>query len=234
MCSRSLASMLVALTVTPALSLMLLVEPGRPATASPRSRGGPAPLRRGAVERRRQPARVRSPPGVAALAGLALIPALDGPVIPSFKDRDLLVHLDGPPGTSRPEMRRIVARASRELRGGARRQRRRRPSRARRHRRPGRRRQLERDLGQGRPDADYDATKAAIENVVDGYPGFNRTRADLREAADPRRRRARRQAGRGRRRRERRPRRADRRDRRPLLVRVYGEDLGVLRQQAAG
>ena len=37
-------------------------------------------------------------------------------MIPSFKDRDLLVHLDGPPGTSRPEMSRIVARASRELR----------------------------------------------------------------------------------------------------------------------
>ena len=32
-----------------------------------------------------------------------------------FQDRNFLVHLDGPPGTSRTEMRRIVTRVSREV-----------------------------------------------------------------------------------------------------------------------
>ena len=61
------------------------------------------------------------------------------------------------------------------------------------------RRRLRRDEGQrSRPSSK-------------GYPGLRARRADLREAADPRRRRARRPAGRGRRAPERRPRRADRR-----------------------
>ena len=91
--SRSLASMLVALTVTPALSLMLLVDSrGAARGESPLARLARAALRRGArAGRREAAARCSSPPRVAALAGLALIPALDGPVIPSFKDRDVLV-----------------------------------------------------------------------------------------------------------------------------------------------
>ena len=111
---------------------------------------------------------------VAALAGLAVIPALDGPVIPSFKDRNLVVHLDGPPGTSRGEMSRIVARASRDLRAV-----------------PG----VSDVAGHvGRAvtgdqvvdvnsselwvkvasDADYDATRTSIDNVLKNYAGLNR------------------------------------------------------------
>jgi CzcA family heavy metal efflux pump len=227
------ASMLVALTVTPALSLMLF--------SRVRGDGRESPLLKW-TQRRYDAAlsRVVSRPraafvagGVAVLAGLALIPALDGPVIPSFKDRDLLVHLDGPPGTSRPEMSRIVARANRDLRAL-----------------PG-----VRDVGGhvGRavtgdqvvdvnsselwvkidPDADYDATKASVQRVIDGYPGFGRSvltyeKQRLRDvgAVDDR------QAG------DASASSADLdvltgADRRPLVVRVFGEDLGVLNRQAA-
>ena len=145
-------SMVVALVFTPALSLMLMARPGR-------GGGGPSPLARwtsgryeGAVTRVvARPAIAFAAGGLAVLAGLALIPALHGPVIPSFKDRDLLVHLDGPPGTSRPEMSRIVERAGRDLRAVPGVAGRGQPHRPRGHRRPGRRRQLERAVGQDRP-----------------------------------------------------------------------------------
>jgi Cu/Ag efflux pump CusA len=226
-----LASMVVALTLTPALSLMLLSKPGR-AGASPLTRW---PERHYGAALARVLARPRlliAGVAVAALAGLAIIPALSGPVIPNFKDRDFVVHMDGPPGTSRLEMSRIVARASKELRAL-----------------PG-----VQDVGAhiGRAvtgdqvvdvnsseiwvrvdeDADYGKAKTAIENVVNGYPGlthqvvsYERQRIRDVAAVDDRQSES----------------VADQSgdldvltgvDRRPLLVRVYGEDLGVLRTQA--
>jgi Cu/Ag efflux pump CusA len=222
------ASMVVALTVTPVLSSLLL--PGR------RGSGEPRPAARYGAALARVVARPRwvlAGAGVALAAGLALIPVLNGPVIPSFKDRSIVAHLDAAPGTGRPEMARIVARASRELRSI-----------------PG-----VSDVGAhlGRavtgdqvvdvnsselwitldPDADYDATRAAVERVVAGYPGFAHSLAtyeqqrirdvaavDDRQAGHP---------GAG---------SADLDvltgvDRRPLVVRVYGEDPTVLREQAA-
>ena len=112
-----LASMLVALTVTPALSLLLLAN---------------APL-----ERRESPLVGRlqrgyngmlcadhphTAPGaivavaVLVLVGLAVLPFLGQSLLPSFKETELLIQLEAAPGTSRPEMNRIVAQASRELR----------------------------------------------------------------------------------------------------------------------
>ena len=162
---------------------------------------------------------------VAALAGLAVIPALDGPLIPSFKDRNFVVHLDGPPGTSRIEMSRIVARASRELRSV-----------------PGvsdvaghvgravtgdqvvdvNSSELWVKVASG---ADYDATKASIKNVLKDYAGLNRSvltyekqrirdvgALDDRQAADAASRSSDLDVLTG-------------TDRRPLVVRVYGENL---------
>ncbi|MEP6954980.1 MAG: efflux RND transporter permease subunit [Solirubrobacteraceae bacterium] len=227
------ASMVVALTVTPALSLLLYSKLPRAGRESPLVRWTRA---RYDVALSRVIARPRAAliaAGAVLLAGLALIPALHGPVIPTFRDRDLLVHFDGPPGTSRPEMRRIVARASRELRalpgvsdvGGH----------------VGRAvtgdqvvdvNSSELWVKVGR-DADYDATKASVGRVVDGYPGlrhevltYERQRIRDVAAADDR------QAGAAS------PASADLdvltgADRRPLVVRVFGEDLTVLRRQAA-
>jgi Cu/Ag efflux pump CusA len=52
----------------------------------------------------------------AAVVGLAMLPLLGTSVIPSFKDRDVLVRLDAEPGTSNPRMTRIATKVSRQLR----------------------------------------------------------------------------------------------------------------------
>ena len=169
------ASLLVALTVTPALSVFLFPKMPGPGRASPLLRRARARYD-GALSRiAARPVPVLIGAGVVALAGLAMIPALHGPVIPAFHDRDLLVHFDGPAGTSQPEMSRIVARVARDLRAV-----------------PG-----VQDVGGhlGRavtgdqvvdvnsselwvkldPKADYDDTRAAVVRTVDGYPGFKRS-----------------------------------------------------------
>ena len=226
------ASFVVALTLTPALSLFLL--------PSGRARRDTRPLAwtkaryDGALQRLLRAPRIAFiAAGLVALAGVALIPVLDGPVVPAFKDRDLLVHLDAPPGTSRPEMSRIVSRAGRELAGvrGV--------------------RDVSGHLGRAitgdqvvdvnaselwvrlDDDADYDATAAAVRRVVDGYPGFahsvqtyekQRIRdvgtLDDRQADAPPSSSADLDVLTG-------------RDERPLVVRIFGEDLGVLQAQAA-
>lgn len=111
-----LASLVVAVTVTPALSLLLL---------------GHAPLeqRPSPLVRRMQNGYERAVSRIigrprAALAGLALVVALGlavtpfiaRVVFPRFKERDLLIHLRSAPGTSQPEMSRIAGRMSHELR----------------------------------------------------------------------------------------------------------------------
>jgi Cu/Ag efflux pump CusA len=225
------ASFAVALTVTPALCSLLL--PGaREIRRSPllgrALRAHAAALARVIT----RPRWVIAAAGAALVAGIAIIPALHGPVVPAFKDRDFLVQLAGPPGTSRPEMARIVSRASNELRSI-----------------PG-----VNDVGAhlGRAvtgdqvvdvnsaeiwvkvdqDANYDATRDSIQNVAAGYPGithdvvtYEKQRVRDVAAIDDK------QAG-------------DAgansgdldvltgKDRRPLVVRVYGEDPKVLRRQA--
>jgi CzcA family heavy metal efflux pump len=110
------ASMLVALTLGPALSLMLLSR------GSPAGRDTPL-LRRlaarysGALSRLlRRPRAVLIAAAAAAAVGLAMLPLLGTALIPSFKDRDMLVRLDGEPGTSNPRMTRMATDLSRELR----------------------------------------------------------------------------------------------------------------------
>ena len=54
--------------------------------------------------------------GVAGLAALAVLPFLGTSPIPSFKDEDVLVRLEAPPGTSNPRMTQIATQVTRELR----------------------------------------------------------------------------------------------------------------------
>jgi CzcA family heavy metal efflux pump len=148
---------------------------------------------------------------VLALAGLVVVPQLRQSPVPTFKETDFLVELDGPAGTSLTEMDRITATASQELKAI-----------------PG-----VRDVGGhvGRavtsdrvvspnasvlwvsinPQADYDKTVAAISQVVKGYPGIdsdvktyseNRIK-DVQGAADE-----------------------------AVDVRLFGQDLDVLRAKA--
>jgi len=172
-----LASMVVALTVTPALSVLLLPRPGRPGRGeSPlagRLLGGYHSALARAVA---APRAVFLAAGVIVLVGLAVLPLLSRPqsTLPSFKERDLLIRWDGTPGTSGPEMTRVVAQASRELRslpgvrnvGGH----------------VGRAVMSDQVVGINSgelwvsvdPKADYDKTVASIQEVVDGYPGLER------------------------------------------------------------
>ena len=206
------ASMLVALTVTPALALLLL----------PR-----APLKRnesrfaGWLARgydRALAATTSRPRGAYAgalalgVAGFLTVPFLTGSALPSFQDGNLLIDLHAVPGTSLPEMDRITDRMGVELAAV-----------------PG-----VTDVGAhiGRaissdqvvsvdaaqlwvsldPGADHDATVEALSAVVAGYPGISheiRTYSDERIA------------------------RVLSETEAPIDVRVYGHDAELLREQAA-
>ncbi|HKZ54172.1 MAG TPA: efflux RND transporter permease subunit [Anaerolineales bacterium] len=209
------ASMLVALTVTPALSLILLSS----ISAAPdQRRESPlvARLQRGYDKALAwtlpRPRLAYATVVVLGLAGIAAVPLL-GPrqLLPSFREPYLLIQWEGAPATSRAEMDRIVARASQELRAI-----------------PG-----VRDVGAhvGRavfgdqvvginsaqlwvnvdPKADYEATVAAVQETVDGYAGLDREVSTYLQQTLSQ---AKSNPGDG------------------ITVRVFGEGLRVLRNQA--
>lgn len=168
-----LASMAVALTVTPALCLILL---GRVPTerVSPLvgwlQRGYTAMLSRIIAS----PRPVYAITVIAVFAGLGVWPLLGTSLLPSFKERDFLMHWLTPPGTSHAEMYRMTVAASKELRSI-----------------PGVRnfgahigRALVADEVVGidftenwisiDPKVDYDETLKSVQDTVDGYPGIYR------------------------------------------------------------
>lgn len=169
-----LASMVVALTVTPALCLVL--------------------LNRAAIEKRESPlvpwlkriygailSRVIQDPRatiatalVIVVAGLGVWPFLGASLLPEFKERDFLMHWVPAEGTSHPETFRITQAASREIRAI-----------------PGVRNfgaHIGRAIGGDEPyginftenwisvdpKVDYDQTRASVEAAVAGYPGLYR------------------------------------------------------------
>jgi CzcA family heavy metal efflux pump len=209
-----LASMLVALTVTPALSLLLLANAPLERRQPPLARWLQAGYQRALAPVLRTRARATLA-GASALAvlllGLAAVPLLEQDLAPSFRDSDLLVRLNGTPGTSHPEMTRVTALASRELRAipgvesvGA---------------HVGRAVMSDQAVGVNsgelwvRVDAggDYDQTVAAVREVVDGFPGL-----DGELLTYPKQRIEQVLGG----------------DHDGIVVRVYGQDLEVLRAKA--
>jgi CzcA family heavy metal efflux pump len=205
------ASMLVALTVTPALTLLL-------------ARKAPGDRREVPVVRWLQPRYASTlgwmvgrprvvllAAGAIVVAGIVAVPFLSQSLLPTFKETELLIRWQGAPGTSLPEMNRITTLASRELRSiegvqnvGA-------------------------DVGRAvtsdqvvsansaemwvsiDPDADYDETADAIRDTVAGYPGlagsvqtFSNERVSDALAGSEN----------------------------DVTVRLYGENLGVLRTKA--
>jgi Cu/Ag efflux pump CusA len=109
------ASMLVALTLTPALSLLLLAKAPLPRSTPPwlgwlrRSydRVAPRLLTRTGV--------AFAVAGVVAACGLIATPFLDTSMRPALKEPDVLVHIEAPPGTSLPRMTEITRQAVRDL-----------------------------------------------------------------------------------------------------------------------
>jgi len=169
------ASMLVALTVTPVLSLMLLGKGGRAAGERPllaRLSGLYEDVLRNAIAARRK---LFLAAAVAVVGGIALWPLLGQSLLPALKERELLVNWTTAPGTSYAETYRITSRVSRELKTI-----------------PGVRnvgahvgRAVTGDQVVGinssqiwvsiDPAADYDRTVAAVRETIDGYPGSERS-----------------------------------------------------------
>jgi CzcA family heavy metal efflux pump len=206
-----LASLVVALTVTPALALILLAKAPIERRESPLVRW----LQRGYIgalgRALRHPTRVYAAIAVVVIGGLATVPTLGEELFPTFKERNFFMHFATAPGTSRDEEVRMIENVSARLRTipgvqsfGA-------------------------HIGQALladevagvnfgelwisidPKVDYDETVARIEALAEEYPGMRRNVLTyLRERTDET------LSGAG----------------DALVVRIYGEDLGVLRTKA--
>jgi CzcA family heavy metal efflux pump len=205
-----LASIVVALTVTPVLALLLGgigSAPRESLLVSGLQRGYRAML----SQVLHNPRASILGAGVVILVALAAWPGLRQSLIPDFKERDLHAHWMTPPGTSQPEMYRITAQATRELQSI-----------------PGVRKvsahigraitgdqQVNINAGQIwislTPDADYEATLSAIRQTLDSYPGVH-------SAVETYLRERMRQALTG--------------TSHPIVVRVFGANRHILREQA--
>jgi CzcA family heavy metal efflux pump len=110
------ASLVVALTVTPAMALILLSRGSLNRRTPPVTRW----LQRGyeSILARiiHRPVAAYGAVAVTAIAGLAVLPFLGQSLLPSFKERDFLMHWLTKPDTSGPEETRISVRACKELR----------------------------------------------------------------------------------------------------------------------
>jgi CzcA family heavy metal efflux pump len=205
------ASMVVALTVTPALSLLLLrgarIERRKSPLVGWLQKAYTAGLSRIIV----RPVAAYAMFAAVTLLGIAVYPQLGQSLFPGFKERDFLIHWVSPPGTSAAEMERSTARISRELlaipgvqSAGA-------------------------HIGQAllgeevagvnlgeiwvslKPDADYATTLDRIHAVANGYPGLYR---EVQTYLDERIEEV--LTG----------------GKEPIIVRTYGEDLKTLRARS--
>jgi CzcA family heavy metal efflux pump len=206
-----LASMLVALTVTPALALILLGRARVERHQSPFThwlQGRYTALLSRIID--------RPHPAYATFVALTLLAVLTLPYLgqslfPAFKERDFLIHSITTPGTSVTEEQRIITRMSSDLRSV-----------------PGVR-SFGSHIGQAPlgeevvgvnfgenwisvdPNADYDKTVANVNDVVQSYPGMYRdVQTYLNERIEEVLTGA----------------------KEPIVVRIYGQDLDVLRSKA--
>lgn len=208
----ALVSPLVALTVTPALILIIFSNTSLNVRVSPI-----LPWLHRNYDRllglvAKAPRLVYAVSGVLIVISIAVWPFLGKELLPTFKERDFLMHWLGKPGTSHPEMVRISTLACQELRTieGV--------------------RNCGSHIGQALlmdevygiyfgenwisvdPAVDYDKTLAKVQALVDGYPGLYRDvqtylKERIREVLTG--------------------------SSHPVTVRIYGQDLDILRAKAA-
>jgi Cu/Ag efflux pump CusA len=205
------ASMLVAVTVTPALSLLLFPRSPLERRDAPVAAWLTRSYDRAVVTVTERPRRVAAGTVALGVAGLVTLPFLTGSALPSFRDGNVLIDLQAVPGTSLPEMDRITDRIGTELAGipgvtdvGA---------------HIGRAISSDQVVGVDAaqlwvsldPNADYEGTLDAVRTVVDGYPGLERT---IRTYSDERIARVLHDAS------------------APIVVRVYGQNAETLQEQA--
>jgi CzcA family heavy metal efflux pump len=110
-----LASMVVALTVTPALAMIMLPRARLVATDPPVIRWCKSVYTRALRPVIRRPRYALATVVLAIAAAAFVLPRLGQDLFPSFKEQDLLMHFDTKPGTSLPEMKRIVSRLQARL-----------------------------------------------------------------------------------------------------------------------
>jgi CzcA family heavy metal efflux pump len=205
------ASLVTALTVTPALSLVLLRNVPLERRESPIARWLENRYERILSRIVLRPIHAYGAALVTGAVALALLPMFGESLIPTFKERDFLGHWVTKPGTSLTEERRIVTRASHALESI-----------------PGVK-HFGSHIGQAfladetvgvnfgenwfsiDHSANYDKTHAEIEKVVSSYPGiFTNVETYLNERIDEV------LAG----------------SSEPIVVRIFGNDLTTLRRQA--
>lgn len=205
------ASMAVALTVTPALALLMLrrarIERRKSPLVGWLQKGYTAGLRRIVV----RPVAAYATVIALTVVGVGVYPQLGQSLFPAFQEHDFLIHWVSPPGTSTAEMERSTTRISKELlaipgvqSAGA-------------------------HIGQAllgeevagvnlgeiwvslAPDADYARTLARIHAVANGYPGlFREVQTYLDERIE--------EVLTG--------------GKEPIVIRTYGEDLKTLRAKS--
>ncbi|HEY3476862.1 MAG TPA: efflux RND transporter permease subunit, partial [Anaerolineales bacterium] len=169
-----LISPLIAMTVTPALIYILLSNAPIEHRTSPIIPWLHRLYDRVLGRSLRTPAISYGTAGAIVMAGIVVFPLLGQELLPSFKERDFLMHWILKPGSSQPEMWRITAESCRELMTI-----------------PGVR-NCGSHIGQATnadepygiyftenwisidPSVDYDKTLASVQEVVDGYPGLVR------------------------------------------------------------
>src|SRR5512138_541255 len=180
-----LASMFVALTVTPSLCLLLLSNVPIEHREQPLVVWLQKHYERILEPIIRRPLPVFATTGVIILIGILIVPRLGESLFPHFKERDFLIHWITKPGSSVTEERRIVTKISKELRTI-----------------PGVR-NFGSHIGQALladelngvnfgenwisvdPSANYDETVARIEEVISRYPGlFHNVETYLNERID--------------------------------------------------
>jgi Cu/Ag efflux pump CusA len=110
-----LASMVVALTVTPALAMILMpsarLTAGDPPVVRTSKRAYTALL----TPVLRHPRWALAAVAASLAAGVLVVPNVGEDLFPSFKEPDLLMHFDTKPGTSLTEMTRLVTRLQQRL-----------------------------------------------------------------------------------------------------------------------
>jgi CzcA family heavy metal efflux pump len=209
-----LTAMVVALTVTPAMSFMLLSKRQLDVRESPLRAWLQSGYERTLERTVKSPGLASAIVIVLIVAGLVITPFLKrDQLLPSFREPYLTIKLEGAPGTSHPEMSRIVSRMSSEMRDiagvsdvGA---------------HVGRAVYGDQVVGINSaelwisidPKANYDSTVSAIQGTVGGYAGLVReVRTYTQQILSQ-------------------PLRSSTSD--DVTLRLYGEDQKVLRAEAA-
>ena len=169
-----LVSMVIALTVTPALSMVVLSNAPLERERSPVTRWFRRGYDAGLARIVRNPKLAYIPGTLIVLASLVALPFLNLSLLPSFRQTELRIQWDGAPGTSDLEMYRSVNQVIDELQIipgvrniGA-------------HIGRAKTGDLVGGINSGEiwvslnPAVDYDSTLVAIQDVIGGYPGIFR------------------------------------------------------------